>query len=90
MKLVVQVPCLNEEETLPSVLESIPKQIPGIDEIVILIVDDGCTDRTVEVAKEHGVREFVQECRRAIVRSGATAPRARKFSTCSASAGSSN
>ena len=48
VKLVVQVPCLNEEETLPSVLESIPKEIPGIDEIVILIVDDGCTDRTVE------------------------------------------
>ncbi|MFE7224863.1 glycosyltransferase family 2 protein [Nocardioides sp. NPDC057577] len=63
MKLVVQVPCLNEEETLPSVLESIPKQIPGIDEIVILIVDDGCTDRTVEVAKEHGVREFVHHSR---------------------------
>ncbi len=63
MKLVVQIPCLNEEETLPSVLESIPTQIPGIDEIVILVVDDGCTDRTVEVAREHGVTEFVHHVR---------------------------
>ena len=52
MRLVVQVPCLNEEETLPLVLESIPKQIPGIDEIIVLIIDDGSTDRTVEVARE--------------------------------------
>ena len=41
MRLVVQVPCLNEEETLPAVLSTIPKQIPGIDEILILIIDDG-------------------------------------------------
>lgn len=59
MKLVVQVPCLNEERTLPLVLESIPKKIPGIDQIVVLIVDDGSTDKTVEVAKAHGVKEFV-------------------------------
>src|SRR5260370_777389 len=39
LRLVVQVPCLNEEETLPLVLESIPKEIPGIDEIIILIID---------------------------------------------------
>ncbi|GAB7004489.1 glycosyltransferase family 2 protein [Nocardioides sp. AN3] len=63
MKLVVQIPCLNEEETLPAVLESIPKAIPGIDEIVILIVDDGCSDRTVEVARAHGVTEFVHHVR---------------------------
>ena len=63
MKLVVQIPCLNEEETLPSVLESIPTQIPGIDEIVVLIVDDGCTDGTVEVARAHGVTEFVHHAR---------------------------
>lgn len=59
MKLVVQVPCLNEEETLPLVLESIPREIPGIDEIVVLVVDDGSTDRTAEVARSHGVTEFV-------------------------------
>lgn len=63
LKLVVQVPCLNEEETLPLVLDSIPKQIEGIDEIVVLIIDDGSTDRTVEVAREHGVTEFVRHAR---------------------------
>jgi glycosyltransferase involved in cell wall biosynthesis len=63
VRLVVQVPCLNEEETLPAVLETIPKQIPGIDEIIVLIIDDGSTDRTVEVAREHGVRHFVRHSR---------------------------
>jgi glycosyltransferase involved in cell wall biosynthesis len=63
MRLVVQVPCLNEEETLPLVLSSIPKQIPGIDEILVLIIDDGSTDRTIEVAKEHGVTHFVRHAR---------------------------
>ena len=60
MKLVVQVPCLNEEETLPLVLESIPRNIQGVDEIVVVVIDDGCTDRTVEVARAHGVRHFVR------------------------------
>lgn len=59
MKLFVQVPCLNEERTLLSVLETIPTQIEGIDEIEILIIDDGSTDRTVEVAREFGVTHFV-------------------------------
>ncbi len=59
MKLVVQIPCLNEEETLPLVLAGIPKKIPGIDSITVLIIDDGCTDKTVEVAKSLGVKEFV-------------------------------
>ncbi len=63
MRLVVQVPCLNEEETLPLVLGSIPKQIPGIDEIIVLIIDDGSTDRTVEVAESYGVTEFVRHAR---------------------------
>jgi glycosyltransferase involved in cell wall biosynthesis len=57
------VPCLNEEDTLPLVLRSIPKQIPGIDEIIVLIIDDGSTDRTVEVAKQHGVTHFVTHAR---------------------------
>lgn len=59
MKLFVQVPCLNEEGTLLSVLETIPTRIDGIDEIEILIIDDGATDRTVEVAREFGVHHFV-------------------------------
>lgn len=59
MRLFVQIPCLNEETTLPLVLESIPKEIPGIDEIHILVVDDGSTDRTVEVARALGVKHFV-------------------------------
>jgi glycosyltransferase involved in cell wall biosynthesis len=63
MKVFVQVPCLNEEETLPAVLDSIPKQIDGVDELVILIIDDGSTDRTLEVAREHGVTHFVHHTR---------------------------
>ena len=63
MKLVVQVPCLNEEETLPEVLGSIPRAIEGIDEIVIVVIDDGSTDRTVEVARSLGVTHFVHHAR---------------------------
>jgi glycosyltransferase involved in cell wall biosynthesis len=63
LRLVVQIPCLNEEETLPLVLESIPTQIPGVDEIIVLVIDDGSTDRTVEVARAHGVTEFVHHTR---------------------------
>ena len=63
MRLVVQIPCLNEEETLPAVLESIPTHVDGIDEIIVLIIDDGSTDRTVEVARKHGVTHFVRHAR---------------------------
>jgi len=63
VRLVVQVPCLNEEETLPLVLSTIPKEIPGIDEIIVLIIDDGSTDRTVEVAESFGVTHFVRHAR---------------------------
>jgi glycosyltransferase involved in cell wall biosynthesis len=59
MKLVVQIPCLNEAATLPLVLQSIPKKIAGIDEIIVLVIDDGSTDETVAVARQHGVRHFV-------------------------------
>jgi len=64
MKVFVQIPCLNEEATLPAVLKSIPKQVAGVDDLEVLIVDDGSTDRTVEVAKEHGVTHFVHHRRR--------------------------
>lgn len=60
MKVFVQIPCLNEAQTLPLVLDSIPRCIEGIDEIEILVIDDGSTDRTVEVARQHGVRHFVR------------------------------
>ena len=59
MKLYVQIPCLNEEETLPDVLKSIPKKVDGFDSVEILIINDGSTDRTVEVAKNLGVKHFV-------------------------------
>jgi glycosyltransferase involved in cell wall biosynthesis len=63
MRLVVQIPCLNEEDTLPAVLSTIPRQIDGIDEILVLIIDDGSTDRTIEVAQAHGVTHFVRHAR---------------------------
>ena len=59
MKLIVQIPCLNEEDTLPATLVDIPRDIPGIDTIELLIVDDGSTDRTVEVARRFGVHHIV-------------------------------
>lgn len=59
MKVFVQIPCLNEEETLPLVLKTIPKKLPGVDTVEILIIDDGSSDKTVEVAKKHGVKHFV-------------------------------
>ncbi|NLT26223.1 MAG: glycosyltransferase family 2 protein [Microbacteriaceae bacterium] len=63
MRVFVQIPCLNEEETLPLVLQSIPREIPGVDELIILVVDDGSTDRTIEVARAHGVEHFVVHAR---------------------------
>jgi glycosyltransferase involved in cell wall biosynthesis len=63
MKLVVQIPCLNEEATLSLVLESIPKKIEGVDEIITVIIDDGSSDKTIEVAKAHGVTHFVRHAR---------------------------
>ncbi len=63
MKVVVQIPCLNEEGTLAMVLDSIPRKMPGVDDIEVLIIDDGSTDKTVEVAKQHGVKHFVRHVR---------------------------
>jgi len=59
MKLIIQIPCYNEEETLEIALNCLPKQIDGIDEIEYLIIDDGCKDRTVEVARNWGVNHVV-------------------------------
>ena len=60
MKLIVQIPCFNEEKTLPETVKDIPRKIEGIDSIEILIIDDGSTDRTVDVARDLGVDHIVQ------------------------------
>lgn len=60
MKLIIQIPCLNEEDQLPGMLADLPREIEGIDEIEWLVVDDGSTDRTVEVARAHGVDHVVR------------------------------
>lgn len=59
MKLIIQIPCYNEAETLEIALNDLPKHIDGIDEIEYLIIDDGCKDRTVEVARNWGVHHVV-------------------------------
>lgn len=56
MKLVINIPCLNEEKTLPLVLKEIPKQIDGVDEIEVQIIDDGSTDNTARLAETYGCR----------------------------------
>jgi glycosyltransferase involved in cell wall biosynthesis len=60
MKLIIQIPCLNEEQTLPATVADLPRQIEGIDAIELLVVDDGSTDRTVAVARECGVEHIVR------------------------------
>ena len=59
-KLIVQIPCLNEAETLPGTLADIPRSIPGIDAVEILIIDDGSRDGTADVARRHGVEHVVR------------------------------
>jgi glycosyltransferase involved in cell wall biosynthesis len=60
MKLIVQIPCYNEETTLPMVVETIPYKIKGVKTVEIMIIDDGSSDRTVEVAGELGVDHIIQ------------------------------
>ena len=60
MKLIIQIPCLNEEETLPATLADLPKQLDGFDEVEWLVIDDGSTDDTVNVAKSHGVDHIIR------------------------------
>jgi glycosyltransferase involved in cell wall biosynthesis len=60
MKLIIQIPCFNEEQTLPGTLADLPREIAGIDVVEWLVVDDGSTDRTVEVARAGGVHHVVR------------------------------
>lgn len=60
VKLIIQVPCLNEEDQLPVSLAELPREVPGVDEVEWMIVDDGSTDRTTEVAAELGVDHIVR------------------------------
>lgn len=60
MKLVIQIPCYNEAETLPATLGDLPKSVPGIDSIEVLVIDDGSDDGTAAVARAHGVKHVVR------------------------------
>jgi len=59
-KLFIQIPCLNEELTLPQTLADLPRTMPGVDVIEWLVIDDGSTDRTIEVARANGVDHIVR------------------------------
>ncbi|RKY38858.1 MAG: glycosyltransferase family 2 protein [Candidatus Omnitrophota bacterium] len=60
MKLIVQIPCWNEEEVLAQTIEDIPRRIPGVAKVEILIIDDGSTDGTIKVAERCGVEHIVR------------------------------
>lgn len=60
MKLIVQIPALNEEGTIAETIRAIPRSIPGISSVQIMVIDDGCTDRTFEVARQAGADHVLQ------------------------------
>ena len=60
MKLIIQIPCFNEERTLPETIEALPRQIDGVDELEYLVIDDGSSDNTTAIARENGVHHVVR------------------------------
>jgi glycosyltransferase involved in cell wall biosynthesis len=60
VKLIIQIPCYNEEATLPATLRDLPRTLPGIDQIELLVIDDGSTDRTAQVARDSGVQYVIR------------------------------
>jgi glycosyltransferase involved in cell wall biosynthesis len=64
MKVIIQIPCLNEETTLPLVMATMPKKIPGVDVLEYQVIDDGSTDNTIAVAKQLGVHHVVRHAQR--------------------------
>lgn len=63
MRVIIQIPCHNEAETLPAVLHEIPRSIPGVDSIETLVIDDGSTDATMQIARECGADHIVRHTR---------------------------
>ena len=61
MKLIIQIPCLNEESTLPETVADLPREVDGFDTVEYLVIDDGSTDRTIEVARGLGVEHIVRQ-----------------------------
>jgi glycosyltransferase involved in cell wall biosynthesis len=60
MKLIIQIPCFDEEQTLPATLADLPREIDGVDTVEWLVIDDGSSDRTIEVARAGGVDHIVK------------------------------
>jgi glycosyltransferase involved in cell wall biosynthesis len=60
MKLIIQIPCLNEQDTLPATIGDLPREVTGFDTVEWLVIDDGSTDRTIAVARECGVDHIVR------------------------------
>jgi glycosyltransferase involved in cell wall biosynthesis len=70
LKLIIQIPCFNEAETIPQTLGALPRQIPGVDRIEYLVVDDGSNDGTAEAAREAGAHHVVRFPRHAGLAAG--------------------